>query len=392
MESLTVENEEGWTNQNLYLFYEKKRSRKRTLFVCAVNSSSLSVAHVAKFLLRNSWNMGYVAHGLKLYAIGGLFSGDCGNRGYPRQVFTCDLSKSEEAGSEHEWKEGPCLNGGKPSPMVVEVKRRIYALAGYFGTRVADTIDPAFEALDPRGKFWSPLPKPPFQSWYSQSPGPELVCHTVVGNVIYVLVRKPGKEGVEVLFSYNVVRKKWKAHPYGFVYGDSVGDNLINYVWDRRADVVDDKLYFCTVGNGYLNLQAHDLTFEKKLVQKIISGAASTTSPHKVHDSSYIYWDVLPECGIPFIDLPVKLLKSIDETSETLVAHVGNQMLLVVCAYYPSSHYPGIERLDGGRLMYTCLLRLVIGSQNMRDHVVVVKHKYSKISRTLASFSGFATM
>lgn len=101
-----------------------------------------------------------------------------------------------------------------------------------------------------------------------------------------------------------------------------------------------------------------------------------------------LYWDVVSDpgfsdYGVPFIKLPVKLLTYI--RLSTLVAHLGNRMLLVVCAYNSPPNYP-----YGQRLVYTCLLKLMMeenisnarGSQTLRDCALVVEQGYFRAGNT----------
>ncbi|XP_058180632.1 uncharacterized protein LOC131299089 [Rhododendron vialii] len=141
MESFGVETEEGVKNRNLYLFYQDVCS-KHTLHVYAIDSSSLLMYLVTKLSRGNSCDMGCIAHGSKLYAIGGVFR-DSHAQGYPQDVLVCDLSKRKgREGDQYKWKAGPALNGGKPYPMVVAVKGKIYALAGHAYHDVPVAIDP----------------------------------------------------------------------------------------------------------------------------------------------------------------------------------------------------------------------------------------------------------
>lgn len=60
----------GWTKQIVYIFSEVMKQGELILDVYAVNSSSVSLYEVTSFPLRHWYNMGYVAHGSKLHAIG----------------------------------------------------------------------------------------------------------------------------------------------------------------------------------------------------------------------------------------------------------------------------------------------------------------------------------
>ncbi|KAI8541078.1 hypothetical protein RHMOL_Rhmol08G0034900 [Rhododendron molle] len=370
---------------------------------------------VAKLPRGNSCDMGCIAHGSKLYAIGGVFR-DSHAREYPRDVFVCDLSKRKgREGDQYKWKAGPALNAGKPYPVVVAVKGKIYALAGHVYHSVPTVIVPAFEFLDHRG-VWHPLPEPPFYSWYSKPPGPTLLCYTVSGNIIYVLVQKPDdNEVVELLYSFNVLKKKWKVHPRGVSCGDRVGDNLSSHKWSERgdnlsshnwlerADLEDGKLYVSEADDGNCRLYVHDLITSKK--KKIVDEIVSNASASEIHDGLPVSWDFEPDgpyhaCGcngVPYLRLPVKLLKFLDVSKQSLVAHVGNRMLLVVCAYKPPRKFP-----DDGRFVYTCLLKLAVKvedntckascSEKWRDCAVIVKQQYHKMNRLFDHISAWSTM
>lgn len=134
----------------------------------------------------------------------------------------------------------------KPNPMVVAVEGKIYALAGhadYYGPGgLPQTIEPVFEVYEPAEDAWYALPNPPFLSFYSRSPGPVLLSHTVIDNTIYVQVENPkvrlGEE-LEQLYTYNVTEREWKYHKRGAaVYGNPKGGILKYHFWFRRADVV----------------------------------------------------------------------------------------------------------------------------------------------------------
>lgn len=67
------------------------------------------------------------------------------------------------------------MNAIKHSPMVVQVKGKIYALAGdtYFHGpgrlgryRRPEIVEPVFEVLDPQKRAWCKLTEPPFLSYY----------------------------------------------------------------------------------------------------------------------------------------------------------------------------------------------------------------------------------
>ncbi|KAG5528301.1 hypothetical protein RHGRI_029092 [Rhododendron griersonianum] len=391
----------GWTKQIVYIFSEVMKQGELILDVYAVNSSSVSPYEVTSFPLRHWYNMGYVAHGSKLYAIGG-----CNIRsdsGYSRNVFICDLSK-KKLGGEHKWKKGPLLNAIKPSPMVVQVKGKIYALAGdtYFhGPGRPETVEPVFEVLDPQKRAWCKLTEPPFLSYYN-SCGPVLLSHTVIGNIIYVRVNNPvdpDLRWVDEFYSFNVDDGNWnELTPGASVYGNSKGDNLKNFFWDGRADVADGKLYTCsTTSRGYLTLYAYDLTTKKEEVVENMMGQTSVAASSTIHDGDTLYWDVVSDpdfshYGVPFIKLPVKLLTYF--RSSTLVAHLGNRMLLVVCAYNSPRNYP-----YGQRLVYTCLLKLMMeenisnarGSQTLRDCALVVKQEYFRAGNTTLSLGAWST-
>ncbi|KAG5534512.1 hypothetical protein RHGRI_022587 [Rhododendron griersonianum] len=389
MESFGAETEEGAKNRNLYLFYQDVSSN-HALHVYAIDSSSLLMYPVTKLPRGNSCDMGCIAHGSKLYAIGGVFR-DSHAQGYPRDVFVCDLSKRKgRKGDHYKWKAGPALNAGKPYPMVVAVKGKIYALAGEAYRDVPAATDPTFEFLDHRG-VWHPLPEPPFYSRYSA-----LLCYTVGGNIIYVLVEKrDGNEVVELLYSFNVLKKKWKVHPRGVLCGDRVGDNLSSHKWLKWADLEDGKLYLSDTFGGNCRLYAHDLitSKKKKIVNEIVC---------EIHDGLPVSWDVERYLwcgcinGVPYVRLRVKLLRALEHSNQSIVAHVGNRMLLVVCAYNPPRKFP-----DDGRFVYTCLLKLVkvedntckaSCSEKWRDCAVIVKQQYHKMNRLFDQISAWSTM
>lgn len=394
-----METEEGVKKRNLYLFYEDVCSN-HTLHVYAIDSDSLLMYPVTKLPRGNSCDMGYIAHGSKLYAIGGIFR-DSRALEYPRDVFVCDLSERKGREGGYKWKEGPVLNAGKPYPMVVAVKGEIYALAGHTDVpRFPVVIDPTFEFLDHRG-VWYPLPKPPFYTWYKTHPGPTLLCYTVSDNIIYVLVKKPDdNQLVELLYSFSVLKKKWKEHPRGVLCGNRVADNLSSHKWFKWADIEDGKLYLSEAYGGNCRLYAHDLITSKK--KKFADEIVSDASACEIYGGLPVSWDVQSsylECGcngVPYVRLPVKLLKILDVSNQSLVAHVGNRMLLMVCAYNPPRKFP-----YDGRFVYTCLLKLVkiennickaSCSKKLRDCAVIVKDQYHKINRLFDNINTWSTM
>ncbi|KAF7130694.1 hypothetical protein RHSIM_Rhsim10G0034900 [Rhododendron simsii] len=303
--------------------------------------------------------------------------------------------RREGARGEYKWTEGPALKSGKPNPMVVAVKGKIYALAVHADysdePKVPEAIDPVFEVLDHQGA-WYPLPEPPFYSCHSTFPGSALLCYTAIGNIIYVLVQKPG-DYVELLYSFNVLKKKWKEHPRGVKCGDRVGDSLANHKWSNKwADVVDGKLYLSDADLGCCLLYAHDCTTSKKKV--VMNKMTNVLTPRtcgddirdaiayiarRIHEGLLVYWDVesYPECdcdGVPYLNPPVRLLRMLVCSNDSLAAHVGNQMFFVVCAYNLPPKFPG----SAGRVVYTCLLKLV---ESIEQHLQ--SHLWSRIERLL---------